>query len=33
MNLAWISLLAILTDAALQLVSRKAFPWAHGAAK
>ncbi len=27
---AWISLLAILTDAALQLISRKAFPWAHG---
>ncbi len=30
---AWISLLAILTDAALQWVSRKAFPWAHGEAK
>ena len=27
---AWISLLAILTDAVLQLISRKAFPWAHG---
>ena len=30
---AWISLLAIATDALLQLVSRKAFPWAHGEAK
>jgi len=30
---AWISLLAILTDWALQLLSRKAFPWAHGAAR
>jgi NitT/TauT family transport system permease protein len=28
---AWISLLAIATDALLLLVSRKAFPWAHGA--
>lgn len=27
---AWISLLAIATDALLRLVSRKAFPWAHG---
>jgi NitT/TauT family transport system permease protein len=27
---AWISLLAILTDAALQMISRKGFPWAHG---
>ncbi|MBW8754928.1 MAG: ABC transporter permease, partial [Sphingomonadales bacterium] len=27
---AWISLLAIGTDAVLQLISRKAFPWAHG---
>jgi NitT/TauT family transport system permease protein len=27
---AWISLLAILTDWALQAISRKAFPWAHG---
>lgn len=27
---AWISLLAIATDAVLQLISRKAFPWAHG---
>ena len=30
---AWISLLAIVTDALLQMISRKAFPWAHGAAK
>lgn len=30
---AWISLLAILTDAVLQLISRKAFPWAHGDSK
>lgn len=28
---AWISLLAIATDALLLLASRKAFPWAHGA--
>lgn len=28
---AWISLLAIATDAVLLLISRKAFPWAHGA--
>lgn len=28
---AWISLLAILTDFVLLLISRKAFPWAHGA--
>jgi len=27
---AWISCLAILTDWALLMVSRKAFPWAHG---
>ena len=27
---AWISLLAILCDAALLFVSRRAFPWAHG---
>lgn len=27
---AWISLLAILTDVALRMISRKAFPWAHG---
>ena len=27
----WISLLAIATDALLLLISRKAFPWAHGA--
>ena len=27
---AWISLLAILTDWALRSISRKAFPWAHG---
>jgi len=27
---AWISLLAILTDWALLMASRKAFPWAHG---
>ena len=27
---AWISLLAIATDALLLLISRKAFPWAHG---
>lgn len=27
---AWISLLAIATDFALRLISRKAFPWAHG---
>jgi len=26
----WISLLAIATDALLLLISRKAFPWAHG---
>jgi NitT/TauT family transport system permease protein len=30
---AWISLLAIATDALLLLISRKAFPWAHGDAK
>lgn len=30
---AWISLLAIVTDALLQLISRKAFPWAHGEGK
>lgn len=30
---AWISILAIATDAILQLISRKAFPWAHGGAK
>jgi NitT/TauT family transport system permease protein len=30
---AWISLLAILTDQLLLLVSRKAFPWAHGEAR
>jgi NitT/TauT family transport system permease protein len=30
---AWISILAIATDALLQLISRKAFPWAHGDAK
>lgn len=30
---AWISLLAIATDALLLLISRKAFPWAHGEAK
>ena len=29
----WISLLAILTDAALLLISRRMFPWAHGDAK
>jgi NitT/TauT family transport system permease protein len=28
---AWISLLAILTDALLLFISRKAFPWAHEA--
>lgn len=28
---AWISLLAIASDALLLLISRKAFPWAHGA--
>jgi NitT/TauT family transport system permease protein len=28
---AWISLLAIATDALLLLISRRAFPWAHGA--
>lgn len=28
---AWISLLAIAADAILLLISRKAFPWAHGA--
>jgi NitT/TauT family transport system permease protein len=27
---AWISLLAILTDWVLLMISRKAFPWAHG---
>ncbi|MEO5598089.1 MAG: ABC transporter permease subunit [Novosphingobium sp.] len=27
---AWISLLAITTDFVLKLISRKAFPWAHG---
>ncbi len=27
---AWISLLAILTDWALRALSRRAFPWAHG---
>ena len=27
---AWISLLAIATDALLLMISRKAFPWAHG---
>lgn len=27
---AWISLLAIASDAILMVVSRKAFPWAHG---
>lgn len=27
---AWISLLAILTDGVLRLISRRAFPWAHG---
>jgi NitT/TauT family transport system permease protein len=30
---AWISLLAIATDALLQFISRKAFPWAHGDGK
>jgi len=30
---AWISLLAILTDFLLLLISRKAFPWAHGGAR
>jgi len=30
---AWISLLAITTDALLMLISRKAFPWAHGDAR
>ncbi len=30
---AWISLLAIVTDAVLLLASRKLFPWAHAAAK
>jgi len=30
---AWISLLAILTDWALLTISRKAFPWAHGDAR
>lgn len=30
---AWISLLAIATDLILQLISRKAFPWAHGDGK
>jgi NitT/TauT family transport system permease protein len=30
---AWISLLAILTDWLLHLVSRKVFPWAHGEAR
>ena len=28
---AWISLLATATDALLLLISRRAFPWAHGA--
>lgn len=27
---AWISLLAIVTDVALLMISRRAFPWAHG---
>ena len=27
---AWISLLAILTDWLLLTISRRAFPWAHG---
>ena len=27
---AWIALLAILMDLALNVVSRRAFPWAHG---
>lgn len=30
---AWISLLAIATDLVLQLISRRAFPWAHGDAR
>ena len=30
---AWISLLAILTDWLLLTISRKAFPWAHGGAR
>jgi len=30
---AWISLLAILTDWALLTISRRAFPWAHGEAR
>ncbi|MEG3165291.1 ABC transporter permease subunit [Sphingomonas sp. PB2P19] len=30
---AWISLLAILCDALLLFVSRRAFPWAHGAGR
>ena len=30
---AWISLLAILADGLLLLLSRKAFPWAHGASR
>ena len=32
-TLACCSLLAIATDALLQLISRKAFPWAHGDGK
>jgi NitT/TauT family transport system permease protein len=30
---AWISLLAIVADAVLQLLSRRAFPWARGDAR
>lgn len=30
---AWISLLAIAADAILLLISRRAFPWAHGTAR
>jgi NitT/TauT family transport system permease protein len=30
---AWITLLAYLLDLALVLISRRAFPWAHGAAR
>lgn len=30
---AWISVLAIVTDLILQLISRRAFPWAHGQAR
>lgn len=30
---AWISLLAIASDAILMVISRKAFPWAHGDAR